>query len=65
MATQGYTTPFSLTESPVLSMPIGLSSNSLPIGIQIIGKRYEDFKLLMIGKIIDKYADKFTYPLQK
>jgi amidase len=65
MATQGYTTPFSLTESPVLSMPIGLSSNSLPIGIQIIGKRYEDFKLLMIGKVLAEYAEKITFPLQK
>ncbi|MBK7379496.1 MAG: hypothetical protein IPJ03_10900 [Ignavibacteriales bacterium] len=65
MATQAYTTPFTLTESPVLSMPIALTKDSLPIGIQVVGKRYEDFKLLMIGKIIDKYADKFTYPLQK
>jgi Asp-tRNA(Asn)/Glu-tRNA(Gln) amidotransferase A subunit family amidase len=46
-------------------MPIALSENSLPIGIQVVGKRYEDFKLLMIGKIIDEYADKFTFPLQK
>jgi len=65
MATQAYTTPFTLTESPVLSMPIALTKDSLPIGIQVVGKRYEDFKLLMIGKIIDKYADKFTFPLQK
>ncbi len=65
MATQAYTTPLTLTESPVLSMPIALTKDSLPIGIQVVGKRYEDFKLLMIGKIIDKYADKFAYPLQK
>lgn len=65
MATQAYTTPFTMTESPVLSMPIALSENSLPIGIQVVGKRYEDFRLLMIGKIIDEYADKFTFPLQK
>jgi len=65
MATQAYTTPFTLTESPVLSMPIALSQDSLPIGIQVVGKRYEDFKLLLIGKTIDEYADKFTFPLQK
>jgi amidase len=65
MATQAYTTLFTLTESPVLSMPIALSKHSLPIGIQVVGNRYEDFKLLMVGKIIDEYGDKFTFPLQK
>jgi amidase len=64
MATQAYTTPFTLTESPVLSMPIALSKDSLPIGIQVIGKRYEDFKLLEIGKVLDDFSEKFYFPLQ-
>lgn len=64
MATQAYTTPFTLTESPVLSMPVALSKDSLPIGIQVVGKRYEDFKLLRIGKIFDEYAATLTFPLQ-
>jgi amidase len=54
-----------LTESPVLSMPIALSENSLPIGIQVVGKRYEDFKLLEIAKILDDFSEKFHFPLQK
>jgi len=65
MATQAYTTPFTLTESPVLSMPIALSKDSLPINIQVVGKRYEDFKLLEIAKILDDYSEKFHVPLQK
>jgi amidase len=64
MATQAYTIPFSLTESPVLSMPIGISSESLPISIQVIGKRYEDFRLLEIGRAICTLTDKIVYPLQ-
>ncbi len=64
MATQGYTTPFTLTENPVLSMPISLSKDSLPIGIQVIGKRYSDFRLLNIGKVLDNYAEQFKYPLE-
>jgi amidase len=63
-ATQAYTTPFTVTESPVLSMPIALSSESMPIGIQVVGKRFEDFKLLEVGKVIAKYAVEFNYPLQ-
>jgi len=65
MATQGYTIPFTLTENPVLSMPISLSSDSLPIGIQLIGKRCSDFKLLKTGIEINKYAEKLILPLQK
>jgi amidase len=65
MATQAYTTPFALTESPVLALPIGLSRQQLPIGIQVVGKRYEDSKLLQIGKVLNKYIDRIEYPLNK
>lgn len=64
MATQAYTTPFSLTENPVLSMPISLSKEALPIGVQIIGKRYADFRLLKMGMVLDDYAEKLKYPLE-
>ncbi len=64
MATQAYTTAFTLTENPVLSMPISISKDSLPIGIQVIGKRYSDFKLLKIGMVLDNYTKKFKYPLE-
>ena len=65
MATQAYTTPFSLTESPVLALPIRLSGQQLPIGIQVVGQRYEDFRLIQIGKTLNKYIDKIEYPLNK
>jgi len=65
MATQAYTTPFSLTDSPVLAMPIGLSSQKLPIGIQLIGKRFSDYRLLKVGKVLTSYTDKFDFPLDQ
>ncbi|MEY5130603.1 MAG: hypothetical protein RL734_670 [Bacteroidota bacterium] len=64
MATQAYTTPFTLTENPVLSMPISLSKDALPIGVQVIGKRYSDFRLLKIGMVLDDYSEKFKFPLE-
>jgi amidase len=63
MATQAYTIPFTLTENPVLTLPISLSKDSLPIGVQVIGKRYSDFKLLKIGMVLNAYSEKFKYPL--
>nr|WP_314857652.1 amidase [uncultured Undibacterium sp.] len=65
MSTQAYTTPFTLTESPVLSLPIGLSQQQLPIGIQVVGKRNQDFRLLAIGKVLDQYLEQLEYPLNK
>jgi amidase len=65
MATQAYTTPFTVCESPVLSMPIALSTESMPISIQVVGKRFEDFRLLEVGKVIANYAADFYFPLQE
>lgn len=64
IATQAYTTPFTLTESPVLSMPIALSTEGLPINIQVIGKRYADYQLLKTGKVLDGFSEKFDFPLE-
>ncbi len=62
MATQAYTTPFSFTESPVLAMPVALSGEGLPIGIQVVGKRYRDRDLLAVGRMLDRYRERFDYP---
>lgn len=64
-ATQAYTIPFAFTESPVLAMPIGLNSRHLPIGIQVVGKRYEDFRLLQMGKTLNNCIDRIEYPLNR
>ncbi len=64
VATQSYTTVFSTTNSPVVSMPIGLGPSGLPVNIQVAGKRYSDRRLLKVAKALDGYADEFLYPLQ-
>jgi len=64
VATQSYTTVFSTTNSPVVSMPIGLGPSGLPVNIQVAGKRYSDRRLLKVAKVLDDYTDKFQYPLQ-
>jgi len=56
--------PNTLTENHVLAMPISLSNDSLPIGVQVIGKSYSDFRLLKIRMVIDDCSEKFKYPLE-
>lgn len=63
MATQAYTIPFSFTESPVLAMPVALCNDGLPIGVQVVGRRYRDRDLLAFGKLLDQHREPFSYPL--
>jgi len=43
-----------VTGHPALALPIGLSSKGLPIGIQIIGRKHEDERLIAIGSWVQK-----------
>jgi amidase len=63
VATQSYTTLFTATDSPVVSMPIGLGESGLPVNVQVAGKRYTDHRLLRVAKMLDQYTEKFSYPL--
>ena len=57
VATQSYTTLFAVTENPVVTLPLGLDSQGLPIGVQLVGKRYADYALLQAAKLVDAYTD--------
>ncbi|WP_193161412.1 amidase [Microbulbifer hainanensis] len=45
-----FTYPFNLTGQPALSVPCGFSSDGLPIGLQLVGRRYEDALVLRAGQ---------------
>lgn len=49
-ALTAYTTPISLIGHPVITMPIGLDSNGLPVGIQVIGKMDDEHRLIGVVK---------------
>ena len=49
-----YTVPTSLAGLPGISIPSGLSSNGLPLGIQLIGNYFEEKKLLQISALAEK-----------
>ena len=41
--------PFDLTQQPALSVPCGFASDKLPIGLQIVGAKYNDALVLGAG----------------
>ncbi|MGB3535710.1 MAG: amidase [Microcoleaceae cyanobacterium] len=63
MASGAYTIPFSLTGHPVVVIPIGQTQNGLPVGLQIVGKRWRDMELLSIAEIINNKVGCFQHPL--
>lgn len=45
---------FNITNQPSLSIPVGFSQSGLPIGMQIIGRPFDDIKVLRVGYMLEK-----------
>jgi aspartyl-tRNA(Asn)/glutamyl-tRNA(Gln) amidotransferase subunit A len=41
-----FTYPFNMTGNPAASVPCGITSDSLPIGLQVVGRRFDDALVL-------------------
>ncbi|MCK4968817.1 MAG: Asp-tRNA(Asn)/Glu-tRNA(Gln) amidotransferase subunit GatA, partial [Candidatus Aenigmarchaeota archaeon] len=48
-----YTVSVNLTGLPAISLPIG-NEGKLPIGLQIIGRHWEENQILQLGRVIEK-----------
>ncbi len=62
IANGAYTMPFNLTGHPVVVIPIGQTQTGLPIGMQIVGKRWQERGLLAIAKKLDKAINALQHP---
>jgi len=45
--------PFNLTQQPAASVPVGLAKNGLPVGLHIVGRMFEDKKVLRISAAVE------------
>jgi amidase len=61
-ANMSFTSIFNMTGNPVVVIPIGQSEAGLPIGIQIVGRWWQDMSLLAIAKTLDAVIGKFRRP---
>ncbi|MFC0243618.1 amidase [Rhodopseudomonas telluris] len=48
-----YTVPWNMAENPAASINGGYSSKGFPIGVQIVGRRYDDLGVLRIAKAFE------------
>ena len=44
------TLPWDLTGSPAISVPFGFSSDGLPIGVQVVGRHFDELTLLQVAR---------------
>jgi aspartyl-tRNA(Asn)/glutamyl-tRNA(Gln) amidotransferase subunit A len=50
------TIPFNVTGHPAMSVPTGLGANGLPIGVQIVGRPFDEPMVFRIGRAIEKLS---------
>ena len=48
-----YTVPWNMSENPAASINGGFSTNGFPIGVQIIGRRFDDLGVLAMAKTFE------------
>jgi amidase len=55
-------TPFSLTGHPVVVIPLGQDREGLPIGVQVVGRRWGEERLLAIAKVLAELTGGYQEP---
>lgn len=56
-----FTPPFNVTGHPAASLPAGLASNGLPVGLQVVGPRHADALVLAVSAALEK-ARPWSWP---
>ncbi|ACL56633.1 amidase [Methylobacterium nodulans] len=49
----GFTVAFNMSEQPALSVPAGITPEGLPVGLQIVGHRFDDLGVLRLGRLFE------------
>ena len=54
--------PFNLSEQPALSIPCGFTSSGLPVGLQIVSRRFDDAGVLRAGRAYEAACPQLREP---
>lgn len=57
-----FTVAMNLAGIPACSVPAGLAENGLPLGVQVVGKRFDDMRVLQLAKHIEQFAGVDNHP---
>jgi aspartyl-tRNA(Asn)/glutamyl-tRNA(Gln) amidotransferase subunit A len=53
----GFTVPYNMSEQPAASINCGYTSQGLPIGLQIVGQRFDDLGVLQLSRAFELLRD--------
>jgi aspartyl-tRNA(Asn)/glutamyl-tRNA(Gln) amidotransferase subunit A len=53
----GFTVPFNMSEQPAASINCGYTSGGLPIGLQVVGKRFDDLGVLQVARAFEQIRE--------
>jgi aspartyl-tRNA(Asn)/glutamyl-tRNA(Gln) amidotransferase subunit A len=51
-----FTVPANLAGLPAISVPAGLSADGLPLGLQVIGRAFDEATVLRVGDVLERAA---------
>jgi amidase len=57
-----HTTLFNYTGHPAVALPYKLDREGLPLGVQVVAKRWDDSRLLGMAKALSSVTGKFQRP---
>lgn len=57
-----FTVPASLAGLPGMSVPAGLGANGLPLGLQLLGRPFDEATVLRVGQVLEKAANVSAVP---
>lgn len=55
--------PFNLTQQPAASLPCGLDDQGLPVGLQLVGPRYRDDRVMAVARLLETQLPKRVPPM--
>ena len=62
LATTAFTSPFNLTGHPAIVLPLAITRENLPIGVQVLGARWSEPALLALAKALALVTGPFRAP---
>ena len=60
-----FTVPASLAGMPGMTVPVGLNANGLPLGLQLIGRPWDEETVLRVGDVLEMAAEFDAMPAMR
>ncbi|MFQ3787548.1 amidase [Halomonas sp. A29] len=54
--------PFNLTQQPAASMPCGLDAHGLPVGLHLVGPKFQDIKVIHAARLLEPHLPRLAPP---